>query len=143
VCESDLEVSPDRQLAEQPIGLFHRDPPDRVCEDRFEIALSKQLSTMSANNAKGRTRRRQRLPRSPIAGASAKHGSTHHSLRRFVACYPVLRMGAPEHSPWQTPRDELNDSACQGIVLGFSIFQPKEVALVGEPERLARQLEIS
>jgi hypothetical protein len=32
---------------------------------------------------------------------SGKRGSAHHCLGRFVACYPVLRMGAPEHSPWR------------------------------------------
>ncbi len=42
-------------------------------------------------------------------------------------------MGAPEHSPWRAPRDHLNDSAYQGTVLDFSISQPYEVALVGEP----------
>ena len=50
-----------------------------------------------------------------------------------MACYPVLRMGAPEHSPWRAPRDDLNDCPYQGTVLDFSIFQPYEVALVGEP----------
>ncbi len=42
-------------------------------------------------------------------------------------------MGAPEHSPWPAPRDDLNDSSYQGAVLDFSIFHPYEVALVGEP----------
>ena len=42
-------------------------------------------------------------------------------------------MGAPEHSPWRAPRDDLNDCPYQGTVLDFSIFQPYEVALVGEP----------
>jgi uncharacterized protein YyaL (SSP411 family) len=42
-------------------------------------------------------------------------------------------MGAPKHSPWRTPRDDLNVSSYQGTVLDFSISQPYEVALVGEP----------
>ncbi len=42
-------------------------------------------------------------------------------------------MGAPEHSPWHAPRSDLDDSSYQGAVLDFSIFQPQEVALVGEP----------
>jgi hypothetical protein len=42
-------------------------------------------------------------------------------------------MGAPEHSPWRAPRDDLDDCPYQGTVLDFSIFQPYEVALVGEP----------
>ena len=42
-------------------------------------------------------------------------------------------MGAPEHSPWRAPRDDLNVSSYQGTVLDFSISQPYEVALVGEP----------
>ena len=44
--------------------------------------------------------------------SSGKRGSAHHSLRRRVACYPILRMGAPEHSPWHIPRGDLNDSSC-------------------------------
>src|SRR5215211_5443539 len=55
------------------------------------------------------------------------------SLCRLVACYPVLRIRAPKHSPWRAPRDDLNDSSYQGTVLDFSIFQPYEVTLVGEP----------
>jgi hypothetical protein len=55
------------------------------------------------------------------------------SLSSLVACYPVLRMESPEHSPWRAPRDDLSDSSYQGTVLDFSIFQPYEVALVGEP----------
>jgi hypothetical protein len=50
-----------------------------------------------------------------------------------VACYPVLRLRAPEHSLWRAPRDDLDDSSYQGTVLDFSIFQPQEVVLVGEP----------
>ena len=50
-----------------------------------------------------------------------------------MTCYPVLRMGAPEHSPWRAPRDDLDDSSYQGTALDFSIFQPQEAALVGEP----------
>src|SRR5215212_8582717 len=45
---------------------------------------------------------------------SGKRGSAHHSVRRLMACYPVLlRMGAPEHSPWRVPRDDLNSSSYQ------------------------------
>jgi hypothetical protein len=50
-----------------------------------------------------------------------------------VACYSGLRLGAAEHSPWLAPRNYLNDSSYQGTVLDFSISQPYEVALVGEP----------
>src|SRR5215217_1039494 len=50
--------------------------------------------------------------------ASGKRGSAHHSLRRLVACYPVLRMGAPEHSPRRAPRDDLNDSSYQQRFFG-------------------------
>src|SRR5215204_3073834 len=64
---------------------------------------------------------------------SGKRGSAHHSLRWLVACYPILRMESPEHSPWRTPRDDLDDSSYQGTVLDFSISHPYEVALVGEP----------
>jgi hypothetical protein len=42
-------------------------------------------------------------------------------------------MESPEHSPWRTPRDDLDDSSYQGTVLDFSISHPYEVALVGEP----------
>jgi uncharacterized protein len=42
-------------------------------------------------------------------------------------------MAAPEHSPWWAPRDDLNDSSYQDTVLDFSVFQPYEVALGGEP----------
>ncbi len=42
-------------------------------------------------------------------------------------------MGAPEHSPWRAPRDDLNDPSYQGTVLDLSISQPYEVTLVGEP----------
>jgi uncharacterized protein YyaL (SSP411 family) len=42
-------------------------------------------------------------------------------------------MAAPGHSPWWAPRDDLNDSSYQDTVLDFSVFQPHEVALVGEP----------
>ncbi len=93
---------------------------------------------MSANSAKGRT------PRRPGSGclaaaipkgrsSSGKRGTAHHSLRRLVACCPVLRMGIPEHSPWRAPRDDLDDSLYQGTVLDFPILHPYEVALVGEP----------
>jgi hypothetical protein len=91
---------------------------------------------MSANSAKGTTRRRAgsggtaaAIPNSK--NPSGKRGSAHHSLRQLVACYPVLRVGAPEHSPWRAPRDDLNDSSYQGTVLEFSIFQLYEVAPVG------------
>ena len=47
--------------------------------------------------------------------------------------YPVLRTEAPKHSPWRAPRGDLNVSLYQGTVLDFSISQPYEVALVGEP----------
>src|SRR5688572_32956561 len=93
---------------------------------------------MSANSAEGTTRRRAgsgcraaAIPNS--RSPSGKRGTAHHSLRRLVACYPVLRMGAPEHSPWHAPRHHLNDSSYQGTVLDLSIFQPQEVPLVGEP----------
>ena len=39
-----------------------------------------------------------------------KRESTHHSHGRLVARYAVLRMGAPEHSPWRVVRDDLDDS---------------------------------
>ena len=71
-----------------------------------------------------------------------KRGSTYHSLRQFVTCYPVLRMGASEHSPWWAPLDDLDDSSYQGSALDFSIFQPQEVALVGEPAEADTQLLI-
>jgi uncharacterized protein len=45
----------------------------------------------------------------------------------------VLRMESLEHSSWRAPRDDLNDSSYQGAVLDFCIFQPYEVARVGEP----------
>jgi hypothetical protein len=60
-----------------------------------------------------------------------------------VKCYLVLRVGAPEHSPWRALRDDLNDSSYQGTVLDFSIFQPQEVALVGEPGEADKQTLIN
>jgi hypothetical protein len=45
--------------------------------------------------------------------SSGKRGSAHHSLRRRVACYPILRTEAPEHSPWRAPREDLNNSSYQ------------------------------
>jgi uncharacterized protein len=60
-----------------------------------------------------------------------------------VTCYLVLRAGAPEHSPWRALRDDLNDSSYQGTVLDFSIFQPQEVALVGEPGEADKQTLIN
>jgi hypothetical protein len=41
-----------------------------------------------------------------------KRESAHRSLGRLVACYPVLRMGAPEHSPWRVP-----PGGCQAMIL--------------------------
>jgi hypothetical protein len=91
---------------------------------------------MSANSAKGTTRRRAgsggtaaAIPNSK--NPSGKRGSAHHSLRRLVAYYPELRMESPDHSLWRALRDDLNDSSYQGTVIEFSIFQPYEVALVG------------
>jgi hypothetical protein len=100
---------------------------------------------MSANSAEGTTRRRAgsgcraaAIPNS--RSPSGRRGSAHHSLRRLVACYPVLRVESPEHSPWRAPRDNPKDSSCQGTALDFSIFQPQEVALVGEPGEAERKL---
>jgi hypothetical protein len=45
--------------------------------------------------------------------SSCKRESAHHSLRRLVAYYAVLRMGAAEHSPWRAPRDDLDDVSNQ------------------------------
>jgi hypothetical protein len=45
--------------------------------------------------------------------SSGKRGSAHHSLCQLVACYSVLRMGTPEHSPWRAPCDDLDDSSYQ------------------------------
>jgi uncharacterized protein YyaL (SSP411 family) len=44
-----------------------------------------------------------------------------------------ITYGIPRTFTRRAPRDDLNDSSCQGTVLDFSIFQPYEVALVGEP----------
>src|SRR5215218_11301063 len=75
----------------------------------------------------------------PTARPFGKRGSAHHSLRRFVTCYPVLRIEAPGHSPWRAPRDDLNDSSYQRTVLDFSISQAHEEALVGEPGEAVRR----
>jgi uncharacterized protein len=43
----------------------------------------------------------------------------------------------------RAPRDGLNDSSYQGTVLDFSISQPYEVALVGEPREADTQTLIN
>ena len=62
-----------------------------------------------------------------------KRGTAHHSLGRLVACYAVLRMGAPEHSPWQAPRDDLNDSSYQQR---FSVWLTHASCCVHNPRRM-------
>jgi hypothetical protein len=42
---------------------------------------------------------------------SGKRGSTHRSLGLLVACYPVLRMDSPKHSPWLAPQHEDSSQA--------------------------------
>jgi hypothetical protein len=92
-----------------------------------EVGARSAVLSRSAGGSKGRIRSLS------VHVSSGKRGSAHHSLRQLVACYAVLRVGAPEHSPWRAPRDDLNDSSCQGTIFDFSISQPQEVALVGEP----------
>src|SRR5215217_2737232 len=55
----------------------------------------------------------ERTSRSAESFSSGKRGSAHHSPRRLVSCYAVIRMGAPEHSIGRAPRDDLNDSSYQ------------------------------
>jgi hypothetical protein len=57
--------------------------------------------------------------------SSGKRGSAHHSLRRLVACYTVLRMESSEHSPWPAPRDDLNDSLYQQRL--FGVVDPRSM----------------
>ena len=72
-----------------------------------EVGARSAILSRSAGGSKGRIRFLS------VHLSSGKRGSAHHSLRQLVACYPVLRVGAPEHSPWRAPRDDLNDSSCQ------------------------------
>jgi hypothetical protein len=65
--------------------------------------------------------------------SSGKRGSAHHSLRRRVTCYRVLRMGAPEHSPWRAPRDDLNDSSYQQQ---FPVWLTHASCCVHNPHRM-------
>jgi hypothetical protein len=61
---------------------------------------------------------------------SGRRGSAHRSLRRLMTCYPVLRKGAPERSPWQAPRDALNVPSYRQWFFG--------VAGIGARRRLGR-----
>jgi hypothetical protein len=45
--------------------------------------------------------------------SSGRRDSTYHSLRSLVACYPILRKGAPERSPCRASHDDLDDSSYQ------------------------------
>jgi hypothetical protein len=145
VLEADLKVAPDRQLGEHPISHFHRNPPvTRVPEGRCEIAPQQvarhhEREQRQGQDAKGPDSgcRAAAIPNS--RSPSGKRGSIHHSLRRLVACYAVLRMESPEHSPWRAPRSDLDVSSYQGTVCDFSISQPQEVAFVGEPGEAVRK----
>jgi hypothetical protein len=56
---------------------------------------------------------------------SCKRGSAHHSLRRLVAYYAVLRMGAAEHSPWRAPHHYLDDVSNQQRF--FGVVDPRSM----------------
>lgn len=75
-----------------------------------EVGTRSAVLTRSAGGSTGRIRFLS------FHLSSGKRGSAHQSLRLRVACYRVLRMGAPEHSPWQAPREDLNDSSYQQAI---------------------------